>query len=90
MVRALAAAVDQFFESAIRTNDIAREYEVVCEPYRREIWPQEFDGGTARFAADLSLLAGQARSVVATVSSLAPFWSIGARPAVVPLAKLSS
>lgn len=87
MVRALAAAVDQFFESVIRTNDIAREYEVVCERHRREIWPQEFDGGTARFAADLSLLAGQARSVGATVSSLAPFWSISARPSVVPLAK---
>jgi hypothetical protein len=70
MARALAAAADQFFDTVVRTNDISREYELLCGPHRREIWPAAFDDGTARLAADLSLLAEHARAVVGAAAGV--------------------
>ena len=73
MVKALAAAVDQYFDTVLRTNEISREYELLCGPDRRAIWPQAFDGGSARLAADLSRIAEQARHVLAQTSAASDF-----------------
>ena len=70
MVGALAAATDAFFESMIRTNDVEWEYESLCGPHRREIWPEEFDGGIPRFSADVSALQEQARILIGAATNL--------------------
>ncbi|WP_327006633.1 50S ribosome-binding GTPase [Dactylosporangium sp. NBC_01737] len=73
MTRTLAAAADRFFDSAIRTNRSERDYENLCRPNLRSIWPLRFDGGNARLAADLERLQEQARATAdlsATVSGL--------------------
>ncbi|MFD0575707.1 hypothetical protein [Dactylosporangium darangshiense] len=62
MTRTLAAAADRFFDSMIRTNRSEKDYEHLCRPNLRSIWPDQFDGGNARLAADLSLLHEQART----------------------------
>ncbi|MEV6635089.1 hypothetical protein AB0M54_30500 [Actinoplanes sp. NPDC051470] len=61
MTRTLAAAADRFFNTAIRTNRNERDYENLCRPFMRTIWPDHFTGGAARLTADLSRLAEQAR-----------------------------
>jgi hypothetical protein len=81
MVRALAAAADQFFDTVIRTNDISREYELLCGPKRRDVWPNAFDGGAARLAADLSGLSEQARAVTAATTAVAGSWTVVRSPA---------
>jgi hypothetical protein len=80
MARALAAAADQFFGRVVRTNDASWEYEKLCGPNRREIWPAAFDGGTARMAGELSELAESARAVIADCAAVAEFWSMLRRP----------
>ena len=70
MAGALAAATDALFESMVRTNDVDWEYELLCDPHRREIWPDEFDGGIPRLAADVSALHEQARVLVAAATTL--------------------
>ena len=70
MAGALAAATDAFFECIIRTNDIEWQYEWLCGPHRREIWPEEFDGGIPRLTADVSALQEQARLLVDAATTL--------------------
>jgi hypothetical protein len=70
MAGALAAATDAFFESMVRTNDVEWEYESLCGPHRREIWPAEFDEGIPRLTADVSALQEQARLLVAAATTL--------------------
>jgi hypothetical protein len=70
MAEALAAATDAFFQSMVRTNDVAWEYEELCGPYRREIWSEEFGGGASRLAADVSALQKQAQVLVTAVNAI--------------------
>jgi hypothetical protein len=70
MSGALAAATDAFFHRMVRTNDVEWQYEALCGPHRREIWPSEFDGGSARLAADISALQKQAHDLIAAVGTL--------------------
>jgi len=70
MASALAAATDAFFEGMVRTNDVDWEYEVLCGPSRREIWPGSFDGGIARLAAELSELGERARLLVDATAAI--------------------
>jgi hypothetical protein len=65
MTRTLAAAADRFFDSVIRTNRSERDYEYLCRPNLRQIWPDRFDGGHARLVADLTVLEEQARATLA-------------------------
>lgn len=64
MASVLAAAADQFLDTAIRRNDTERDYENLCRPNQRTIWPGVFDGGAARFAAELSQISEQSRVVL--------------------------
>ena len=63
MASVLAAAADQFFDTAIRSNDSERDFENLCRPSQREIWPEAVDGGGARIAVDLSLITESARAL---------------------------
>ncbi|GAA1559094.1 hypothetical protein GCM10009827_095110 [Dactylosporangium maewongense] len=63
MTRILAAAADRFFDTVIRTNRSERDYENLCRQDMSSIWPQRFDGGNARVAAELERLQDQARAV---------------------------
>jgi hypothetical protein len=64
MASVLAAAADQFLDTAIRRNDTERDYENLCRPNQRTIWPGVFDGGAARFAAELSQISEKSQAVL--------------------------
>ncbi|WBB80598.1 hypothetical protein O7606_04195 [Micromonospora sp. WMMD882] len=70
MARTLAAAADRFFDTAIRTNHTERDYEYLCRPYQRVVWPDRFDGGVARLGADLARTQDQARLTAAAVEAV--------------------
>lgn len=52
----LAAAIDLFKETAIATPGVEGEFEKLCRPAQREIWPADFGGTAAKVAADLGAL----------------------------------
>jgi Dynamin family len=64
MARILAAAADQFFDTMGRTNDIEWEYERLCVPHQRTIWPELFEGGSEMFAAALSDITSAAEAML--------------------------
>ncbi len=64
MALALAAAADQFFDAAIRRNDVVWEYEELCDPYKKELWPDIFGGGEALAAAEIGTVGDEARLLV--------------------------
>jgi hypothetical protein len=66
----LAQALHDFFESMVRPNDVAWDYESICGPYRGEIWPAEFAGDVPGLAAELSALQKQAQLMIAAVPRL--------------------
>ena len=70
MASVLAAAADQFLDTAILRNDTERDYENLCRPNQRTIWPGIFDGGAARFAADLSRIGEESRAVLDAVAKV--------------------
>jgi hypothetical protein len=73
-LRILAAAIDLFKDTATATPDAERQFEKLCEPVQREIWPADFGGGTAKVIADLAALhqrAAEAESAADRVASLA-------------------
>ena len=70
-VGVLAGAINTFFDGMIRANDIEWEYELICGPNRREIWPAEFRGGIPGLAAELSDLQKQAQVLIAASRSTA-------------------
>ncbi|GIF73925.1 hypothetical protein [Asanoa siamensis] len=85
MSRTLAAAADRFFDSVIRTNRSERDYEYLCRPNQRSIWPDKFDGGTALLAADLSRAQEQARlALAATAAVTGLFAGLRLRPLTEP------
>jgi hypothetical protein len=71
MARTLAAAADKFFNSAIRTNRSERDYENLCKPNQRAIWPSDFDGAAARVGAELSRVQEQAQLALAAGDKVA-------------------
>jgi hypothetical protein len=71
MARTLAAAADKFFNSAIRTNRSERDYENLCKPNQRAIWPSNFDGAAARVGAELSRVQEQAQLALAAGDKVA-------------------
>ena len=70
MASVLAAAADQFLDTAILRNDTERDYENLCRPNQRTIWPGVFDGGAARFSADLSRIGEESRAVLDAVAKV--------------------
>jgi hypothetical protein len=59
-VQVLAAATDVFIFSATGTPDVEVEFEKLCEPIQRELWPDAFSQSTAKVAADLAVLQSKA------------------------------
>jgi len=63
----LAAAIDLFKETAIATPGVEGEFEKLCRPAQREIWPADFGGAAAKVAADLGVL--RERAIEADVAA---------------------
>ncbi len=59
-VLVLGAATDLFIFSSTGTPDVEVEFEKLCEPIQRELWPDAFSEATAKVAADLAVLHGKA------------------------------
>jgi hypothetical protein len=73
-LRVLAAAVDLFKDAATSTPGVESEFEKLCRPVQRQIWPDDFGGAAAKVAADLAGLrqrAVEADGAAAQVASLA-------------------
>jgi hypothetical protein len=73
-LQVLAAAVDLFKDTATSTPDVEEEYEKLCRPAQRHIWPGDFGGAAATIAADLAGLrqhATDADEAASQVASLA-------------------
>jgi hypothetical protein len=75
-LRVLAAAVDLFKDAATSTSTpgVEREFEQLCRPAQRQIWPDAFSGAAAKVAADLAALrrlGTEADAAAAQVSDLA-------------------
>lgn len=73
-LQVLAAAVDLFKDSATTEPEIEVEYERLCKPVQREIWPSEFSDAAANVTAEMAALRQQAvdaETVVGTVLALA-------------------
>ena len=73
-LRVLAAAVDLFKDATTSTPGVESEFEKLCRPVQRQIWPDDFGGAAAKFAADLAVLrqrAVEADGAAAQVASLA-------------------
>jgi energy-coupling factor transporter ATP-binding protein EcfA2 len=67
----LAAAIDLFKETAIATPGVEGEFEKLCRPVQREIWPADFGGAAAQVAADLGALRERAIEADAAASRVA-------------------
>jgi hypothetical protein len=70
----LATAVDLFKETVTSTPGVEREFEDLCRPAQRQIWPEDFSGDSATVAAGLASLRQTATNVVSfadAVSALA-------------------
>ncbi len=75
-LRVLAAAADLFKDAATSTSTpgVEREFEELCRPAQRQIWPTDFSGTAAKVAADLAALrrhAAEADAAAAQVAVLA-------------------
>ena len=55
-LRILAAVVDFFKDTVTTTPSVEWEFEKLCQPFLREIWPEDFSGAAAKVAADLAAL----------------------------------
>jgi hypothetical protein len=67
----LAAAVDLFRDSTTTAPEIEVEFERVCSPAQREIWPAEFGEASSQVTADMTALRQQAVNAEATASQVA-------------------
>ena len=70
MARVLSAAADQFYELALQTVGIEWDYEKVCRPYQRLLWPEMFQGGDETFSAQLAEVARFAEGVLSAADQL--------------------
>jgi hypothetical protein len=75
----LAAAVDLFKETAIATPDVDIEYENLCRPAQRKIWPHDFSEGSATVVADLAALVQQAQDTRAAAEQMTSLATQGRR-----------
>jgi len=60
LTEVLAAVTEQFFDRFAHTPGIEEEFERLCSPVRRELWPDVFDGRTAQLADALDRVASSA------------------------------
>ena len=70
-VKVLAAATDLFLFSATGTPDVEVEFEKLCEPIQRVLWPDAFAQATAKVAGDLAVLQGKAAETQAAAEPIA-------------------
>jgi hypothetical protein len=63
MPRALAAAVDRFWDTACVPEDSYLDFESICGPIRERVWPGEFDGAESVLAIELANVAERARDL---------------------------
>ncbi len=49
----LASVTDRFFDRVAHTPGIEEEFKRLCEPVRRELWRDTFDGRSAELVAAL-------------------------------------
>lgn len=68
--RALAAAIDRFWDAACVADFTEMDFERICGPIRNHIWPAEFDGNAATVATELAKVADQARALLRDVDSV--------------------
>jgi hypothetical protein len=61
----LAAAIDLFKDTATSTPQVEREFEDLCRPAQRQIWPDDFGGEAANVAAELAAVRQRAVDVAA-------------------------
>jgi GTPase SAR1 family protein len=66
----LAAAIDLFKDSATSTHLVEREFEELCRPAQRDIWPSDFGSEAARVAAELAALRQQSLDVSAAADQV--------------------
>ena len=69
-VRVLAAAVDRYKETVTSKPGVESEFEDLCGPVRREIWPSDFAGEAAQVAAELGALRQRASDVTAAADQV--------------------
>jgi GTPase SAR1 family protein len=69
-LRVLAAAIDLFKDSATSTHLVEREFEELCRPAQRDIWPSDFGSEAARVAASLAALRQQSLDVSAAADQV--------------------
>ncbi len=73
-LRVFAGAIDLFSSTVTATPGVEVEFEKLTRPVQREIWPADFGGTAAEFAAELAAMRQRAAEVAATavlVDSLA-------------------
>jgi hypothetical protein len=70
MPRALAAALDRYWNKTCATDFTDMDYEKLCGPIRGRVWPGVFDGSAAEVAAALSTVADRARALLRDVESV--------------------
>ena len=62
-LQVLAAAIDLFKDSTTSTHLVEREFEELCRPAQRDIWPSDFGSEAARVAAELAALRQQSQDM---------------------------
>jgi len=60
LTEVLAAAVDQFFDILSHTPEVEQEFEILCRPIRRDLWPDLFDGTAAALRSGLDRITAEA------------------------------
>ncbi len=69
-LRIFVAAVDQY-RDAITASGVEIEFERLCRPVQRQIWPDDFDAGAAEVAVGLAALRQRAADMDAAASQMA-------------------
>ncbi len=69
-LQVLAAAIDLFKDSATSTHLVEREFEELCRPAQRDIWPSDFGSETARVSAELAAMRQQSLDVSAAADQV--------------------
>lgn len=69
-LQVLAAAVDLFKDSTTTEPEIEVEYQRLCEPVQREIWPSDFGEAAAYVTAEMAALRQQAIDTDTVVSAV--------------------
>jgi hypothetical protein len=70
MPRALAAAIDRFWNATCVADFTEMDFQRLCGPIRAHIWQHEFDGSAARIAEELSKVTDRIRALRRNVESV--------------------